>query len=107
MNDKPPTPPLYPLSPPFPNMNGAKILVQRSAGSEIGTLVCYHKPDEGLFGIRIDVTKPPVFDYPPKPASSDEWETIGHIPVESLCLSEGAIRSIQKASSADYSFVVR
>lgn len=103
MNDKPPIPPLYAITPLFPNMDGARILVQRGATSEIGTIVCYHK--EGLFGIRIDVMKPPVFDYPPKPASTDDWETCGHIPVVSLSLSEGAIRSIRQADSPDFAFV--
>ena len=94
------------MEPPFPNMGGSKILVRRPATAEIGKIVCRHKPTEGLLGIRIDVMRPPVFDHSTKPPPLDDWETCGHIPVLSLCLSESAIQRIRLAESEDYDFVL-
>lgn len=106
MDEKPPIPPLYHMEPPYPNMGGSKIMVRRSATAEIGQIVCHHKPTDGLFGIRIDVMRPPVFDYSTKPPPLDDWETFGHIPVVSLCLSDGAIRRIRRADADDYEFLL-
>ena len=101
---KTPKPPLFKMKEPFANMGGARILVSHLNRSVIGTIVCFHRTQEGLFGVRIDVMRPPVMNVAYEPATTGEWQTIGTITVESLCLNQAAISAIRKAESLDYSF---
>jgi hypothetical protein len=101
---KTPKPPLFKMKEPFDNMGGAKILVSHLNGRAIGTIVCFRRTQEGLFGVRIDVMRPPVMNVAFEPAKPGEWQTIGTFTVESLCLNQAAISAIRKADSLDYSF---
>jgi len=87
-------------------MSGAKIQVTNSTGSAIGDLICKTDKQKILFGARIDIVKPPVFDHSSGPARVGEWTTIGHIPCECLLLSQGLIRAIKESDSEDYRFTL-
>ena len=87
-------------------MNGWKIKVINSTGTVIGDLICKHDEEKNLFGARIDIVKPPVFDHSAGPARVGEWTAIGHIPVECLLLSEAAIRAIKECDSVDCQFTL-
>ena len=101
-----PTPDLFPFSPPFPEMSGARICVRRNSGISVGTIVCFERPLDGLFGVRIDIVYPPVMDPNPKPANTESWERIGEIPVEYLCLSDCAIKAIRRQGTPDFEFFI-
>jgi len=94
-----PQPPMFNMMPPFPNMNGAKIKVTNATGSAIGDLICKTDKEKGLFGARIDIVRPPVFDYSAGPARTGEWTTIGHFPCEYLLLSEALILAITESGA--------
>ena len=106
MTKPPPQPPMFNMSPPFPNMSGAKIKVTNATGSAIGDLICKKDKEKTLFGVRIDTVKPPVFDHSSESTRVGEWTTIGHIPCECLFLSEALIRAIKASDSTDYQFTL-
>ena len=97
---------MFNISTPFQNMSGEKIKVTNASGSAIGNLVCKTDKEKCLFGARIDIVNPPVFDCSALPRRDDDWTTIGHIPCESLLLSEALIREIKECDSEDYRFTL-
>lgn len=103
---RPPTPDFFQISTPFPGMNGSRIRITRNSGITYGTIVCFERPSESLFGVRLDIVYPPVMDPSPKSATTKSWERIGEIPVEYLSLSQGAIGAIQKIEATDFEFTI-
>jgi len=80
-------------------MGGKRIRVIRGNLADIGKIVCFYRPEEGLLGVRIDITRPPVRDY--KPAPKDQWVTDGTITVEYLCLGPDQIDKISESQDTD------
>jgi|SRR6267142_1921748 hypothetical protein len=92
MNEAPDRPSLYKMDPPFPGMQGGKILV--SIGSkkpDIGTLMTYQPKGEGLFGVKIR------FEWGTSAMQAKYWD---------CPLSEDEIRSIKEADHQDYKFTI-
>ena len=104
--EAPPTPELFPISEPFPNMNGARIKVVEDHREAAGSIVCFHRPDDGLFGVRIDIVHPPVMDPASPPPKPGDWQTVGQIPVEYLSLSRGAILAIKRSDDPEFQFEI-
>ena len=102
----PPTPDLFPIPAPFPDMNGARIKVVEDHREAAGSIVCFQRPDDGLFGIRIDIVHPPVMDSASPPPKLGEWQTVGQIPVEYLSLSRYAILAIKRSDDTDFQFEI-
>ena len=102
----PPTPDLFPIPEPFPDMNGARIKVVEDFREATGSIVCFHQHDEGLFGIRIDIVHPPVMDPASPPPNPGVWQTIGQILVEYLSLSRGAILAIKRSDQREFQFEI-
>ena len=92
------------MDPPFPEINGKKILVSTPTGSAIGKLATC--PNEGLFGVRIDFVHPPAYDVSPPAPIPGQWVTVGHFNASYLLLSENEIRSIKEADHQDYKFTL-
>jgi hypothetical protein len=89
MNDEPP---LFSMDPPFPEMNGKKILVSTSTGSEVAELMTYRKKHKGLFGIKIRFE-----------GATSRTQALY---LEEPLLSEDEIRSIKAVDHQDYKFTI-
>ncbi len=87
-------------------MNGARIKVVDGHREASGSIVCFYRPDDGLFGIRIDIVYPPVMDPASPPPKPGDWQTVGQIPVEYLSLSKGAILAIKRSDDPDFQFEI-
>ena len=101
-----PTPELFPFNAPFPEMNGARICVRRNSGITYGKLVTFDRPDDGLFGVRIDIVYPPIMDPYTKPANTESWDRIREFAVEYLCLSKDAITAIKRRNSPEFDYSI-
>lgn len=103
MNKAPPLPKLHKMDPPFPDMDGKKILVSSSNRSAIGELLTNWRVSEGLFGVRIEFVNPPAHDIDP---ILGQWATVGHLELDYLLLSKDQIRSIRESDHPDYQFTI-
>jgi hypothetical protein len=101
-----PIPDLFPITPPFTDMDRARIFVMRDSGNTVGSIVCFERPVDKLFGVRIDIVYPPVMDSNARPASTENWDKFGEIPIEYLSLSMDAIKAIQRQNSEDFEFTI-
>jgi hypothetical protein len=100
------TPDLFPIQRPFADMEGARIKIVEDHREASGSIVCFERPDEGLFGVRIDIVHSPVMDSASGPPRTGAWRTIGQIQVEYLSLSEDAILAIKRSDEQGFQFEI-
>jgi hypothetical protein len=87
-------------------MNGARIKVVEDHRVATGSIVCFQRPYENVFGIRIDIVHQPVMD-PASPAlEPGHWQTVGQLPIEYLNLSRGAILAIKRSDDPNFQFEI-
>jgi hypothetical protein len=99
-----PKPDLFPFEAPFPEIDGARICVRRNSGVTFGTIVTFERPDDRLFGVRIDIDYPPTMDPNTKPANTGSWDRNGNFIVEYLCLSADQIKVITRHTSPEFDY---
>lgn len=99
-------PPVYNIAPPFPHMDGKKIKVTNSTGSDIGVIFCKSRSKEGKFGVRIDFINAPDFCVPKTNVSPGFWEREGQMTAHFICLSEQQIVQIKQSAKSEYSFTL-
>jgi hypothetical protein len=87
-----PTPKMFPMEAPFPDMNGKKILVLQEGRKSVGDLMPHVRPKEGLFGLRIDILGPLIEDK---------------ATVTYLTLSKGLIQRVEKTSDSEVPYQLR
>jgi hypothetical protein len=92
--EPPPTPPLFKVEAPFPDMDRKKICVFEGDQKSIGDLLIYRRPMEGLLGIRIDIVGP-LLDR--------ARFTIRYITLN----SEATIRSIRATGDQEVPFAIK
>lgn len=85
-------PALFHIDPPFPDMVPGKIRIQHAGGELTGSLVPYHRPQDQLFGARVDILGPVVY---------------GLGTVIGLKLSEALLQRIQRTGNSDLPYALK
>jgi hypothetical protein len=92
-------PPLFPMEPPFPNMEDGKIRILQGDREIIGDLIPYYRPHYGLFGARIDIVGPVIPQSPSEPPPLGQWTDAGHFIVTIIKLSQSEIGRIRQTGN--------
>jgi hypothetical protein len=85
-------PPMFQLESPLPDMTSGKIKISHARGEAIGHLIPYYRPKEQLFGARIDILGPIIYDS-------------GTVIILKLCRK--LLRNIQRTQSADIPYALK
>jgi hypothetical protein len=101
MNSDDLTPPMFPTQPQFESMRIGKIRVVHVGGETVGELIPYHRPKDKLFGARIDVADPAVYQGRTAPILEDRFIAVGHFTVTSYKLPLKLLENIQKTGDPD------
>lgn len=82
MNSYDLTPPMFPMQPAFKRISRVgKIRILHDGGEILGELIPSHRPQEKLFGARIDVNHPAVYHSRTEPIPLGRFVTVAHVPV--------------------------
>jgi hypothetical protein len=106
MNSDDLTPPMFPTQPQFESMRIGKIRVVHVGGETVGELIPYHRPKDKLFGARIDVADPAVYQGRTAPIPEDRFVAVGHFTVTSYKLPLKLLENIQKTGDPDVSYTI-
>jgi hypothetical protein len=106
MNSDDLTPPMFAMEPPFPDMQIGKIRILHGTGETIGELIPYQFPEDRLFGARIDILGPPVYDSRANPLPTGRFATAGHFTVTILKLSQDLLEEIQQTPDRNIPYLL-
>ncbi len=88
-------------------MRIAKIRISHPGGETIGELIPYHFPQDHLFGARLDILGPPVYNSGTAPVPTGRFATAGHFTVTILKLSQELLPKIQKINDSNVPYALK
>jgi hypothetical protein len=101
-------PPMFPMQPEFERIARiGKIRIVHQGGETIGELIPSQRPQEKLFGARIEVIYPTVYDPRTEPPPIGWFAPVGHIPVTIYNLPLEWLQKIETTGDPDIPYQLK
>ena len=101
-------PPMFPMQPAFERISRiGKIRILHEGGETIGELIPSQRPQQKLFGARIDVIHPAVYYSRTEPPPLGQFSTVGHIPITTYKLPLDWLQKIETTDDPDVPYSLK